>query len=80
MLTYHLRDVNSLIMDYLIKEGYPSAAEKFAMEANIEQPPDESKIRLRVQIRDAIHRGDLENAIDLIGEASPEVRRVQSSS
>lgn len=73
MLTSHLRDVNNLIMDYLINEGYPSAAEKFAMEANIEQPRDESNILLRVQIRDAIHRGDLERAIELIGEASPQV-------
>ena len=68
-----LRDVNNLIMDYLINEGYPSAAEKFAMEANIEQPPDDSNIVLRVQIRDSIHRGDLQQAIELIGEASPEV-------
>ena len=73
MLTGNLRDVNNLIMDYLINEGYPSAAEKFAMEANIEQPPDDSNIQLRVQIRDAIHRGDLQQAIELIGEASPEV-------
>jgi glucose-induced degradation protein 8 len=69
------RDVNNLIMDYLISEGYPSAAEKFAMEANIEQPPDDSNILLRVQIRDSIHRGDLQQAIELIGDASPEVRR-----
>ncbi|ETN41907.1 uncharacterized protein HMPREF1541_03846 [Cyphellophora europaea CBS 101466] len=73
MLTGNLRDVNNLIMDYLINEGYPSAAEKFAMEANIEQPPDDSNIQLRVQIRDAIHRGDLQQAIELIGEASPEL-------
>jgi glucose-induced degradation protein 8 len=67
------RDVNNLIMDYLINEGYPSAAEKFAMEANIEQPSDDSNILLRVQIRDSIHRGDLQQAIELISEASPEV-------
>lgn len=67
-------------MDYLINEGYPSAAEKFAMEANIEQPPDESNILLRVQIRDSIHRGDLQQAIEMIGEASPEVRLRKFSS
>jgi hypothetical protein len=67
-----LRDVNNLIMDYLINEGYPSAAEKFAKEANIEQPTDEN-IQERVRIREAIHRGDLEHAIELIGDVSPEV-------
>ena len=79
MLTYHHSDVNSLIMDYLIKEGYPSAAEKFAMEANIEQPSDDSSIVYRVQISNAIHRGDLEKAIELIGEVSPEVCQPQPS-
>ena len=68
------RDVNNLIMDYLVTEGYPSAAEKFAMEANIERAPDHSFIEQRVQIRDSIHRGDLQQAIELINDLNPEVR------
>jgi glucose-induced degradation protein 8 len=68
------RDVNLLIMDYLIKEGYPSAAEKFAKEANIEMQPDSSAIEQRVQIRKAILRGDLQNAIELINDLNIEVR------
>jgi LisH len=60
-------------MDYLITEGYPSAAEKFAMEANIERQPDHSFIEQRVQIRDSIHRGDLQQAIELINDLNPEV-------
>lgn len=60
-------------MDYLITEGYPSAAEKFAMEANIERQPDHTFIDQRVQIRDSIHRGDLQQAIELINDLNPEV-------
>jgi hypothetical protein len=61
-------------MDYLITEGYPSAAEKFAAEANIQPKTDLSCINERVQIRDSIHRGDLQAAIELINELNPEVR------
>ena len=60
-------------MDYLITEGYPSAAEKFAAEANIQPKADLSCINERVQIRESIHRGDLQAAIDFINELSPEV-------
>merc|ERR1712169_13000 len=66
-------DVNNLIMDYLITEGYPSAAEKFAAEANIQPKADLSCIQERVQIRDSIHRGDLQAAIELINELNPEL-------
>jgi glucose-induced degradation protein 8 len=65
--------VNNLIMDYLITEGYPSAAEKFAAEANIHPTVDFGGIQERVQIRESIHRGDLQAAIELINELNPEV-------
>jgi hypothetical protein len=35
-------------MDYLISEGYPRAAEKFAKEANIQLPLEEESIQSRV--------------------------------
>ncbi|RMD43825.1 hypothetical protein DV735_g1298, partial [Chaetothyriales sp. CBS 134920] len=66
-------DMNNLIMEYLITEGYPSAAEKFAREANIEQQPDHNSIQQRVNIRESIHRGDLQQAIDLINDLEPEL-------
>jgi len=72
-------DVNNLIMDYLITEGYPSAAEKFAAEANIRPRADFSCIQERVQIRDSIHRGDLQAAIEFINELNPEVSSVHDS-
>lgn len=79
------RDINNLIMDYLITEGYPSAARKFAAEANIQAKADFESINERVQIRDSIHRGDLQTAIEKINELNPQVsesagsKRVQSS-
>jgi glucose-induced degradation protein 8 len=68
------RDINNLIMDYLVTEGYPSAAQKFATEANIKPKADLESIKERVEIRDLIHRGDLQTAIEKINEVNPQVR------
>lgn len=67
-------DINNLIMDYLITEGYPSAARKFAMEANIQPKTDLESVQERVEIRESIHRGDMQTAIEKINELNPQVR------
>ena len=60
-------------MDYLITEGYPSAARKFAIEANIQPNTDFESINERVEIRDSIHKGDMQTAIEKINELNPQV-------
>ena len=50
-------------MDYLISEGYPSAAQKFAHEANIAPMLDVEPIQERVEIREAIDAGDIQTAM-----------------
>lgn len=67
------RDINLVIMDYLINEGYPSAAQKFAKEANIQPSADAEAIQQRVGIRNAIHAGDIQLAIERINELNPQV-------
>lgn len=70
-------------MDYLVTNGYPSAAKKFAIEANIQPKVDVESIQERVEIRCAIHSGDIQTAIEKINELNPQVciftRRVYSS-
>lgn len=66
-------DLNSVIMDYLVSEGYPSAAQKFALEANIQPQVDVESIRERVEIRNAIYGGDIQSAIEQINELNPQV-------
>lgn len=61
-------------MDYLITNGYPAAAKKFAVEANIQLRADEA-IQQRVEIRTAIHSGNIQLAIEKINELNPEVRQ-----
>lgn len=68
-------DINWVIMDYLVSEGYPGAAEKFAHETNLCQPADIEGIRERVKIRNAIHGGRIDEAVGLINEVDPEVSR-----
>lgn len=68
-----LRDINFVIMDYLISEGYPRAAEKFAKEANMQLPVDEESIQYRVEIRKAIHAGDIDTAVNKINDLNPQV-------
>lgn len=66
-------DINWVIMDYLVSEGYPGAAEKFAQETNLPTPVDNESIRERVQIRNAIHGGRVDEAIEMVNEIDPEV-------
>ncbi|KAK4494557.1 hypothetical protein PRZ48_013913 [Zasmidium cellare] len=66
-------DINWVIMDYLVSEGYPGAAEKFAQETNICNPADMGDIRERVRIRKAIHDGRVDDAVEMINELDPEI-------
>lgn len=69
-----LRDINYLVMDYLVTNGYPSAAKRFALEANIQPKADVESIQERVEIRNAIHSGDIQTAIEKINELNSQVR------
>lgn len=67
------RDLNRLIMDYLVIEGYKSAAEEFSQEANLTPPVDFESIESRMNIREALQRGDVEDAITRVNDLNPEV-------
>lgn len=64
-------------MDYLITNGYPAAAKKFAVEANIQPKADPESIQSRVEIRTAIHSGNIQSAVEKINELNPQVRNNQ---
>jgi glucose-induced degradation protein 8 len=73
ILTATLSDLNRLIMDYLVIEGYKSAAEEFSQEANLTPPVDFESIESRMDIREALQRGDVEEAITRVNDLNPEV-------
>lgn len=60
-------------MDYLVIEGYKSAAEKFGEEAGVPPKVDFQSIESRMKVREALQRGDVEDAIVRMNELNPEV-------
>lgn len=54
-------------------EGYRSAAEEFSQEANITPPVDFESIEIRMDIREALQRGDIEDAIIRVNDLNPDV-------
>ncbi|KAG6862396.1 hypothetical protein C0995_011836 [Termitomyces sp. Mi166 len=66
-------DLNRLIMDYLVIEGYKRAAEEFSQEADIAPPVDFESIESRMNIREALQRGDIDDAITRVNDLNPEI-------
>ncbi|KAF9455119.1 hypothetical protein P691DRAFT_800122 [Macrolepiota fuliginosa MF-IS2] len=60
-------------MDYLVIEGYKSAAEEFSEEAHLTPPMDFESIESRMDIREALQRGDVEDAITRVNDLNPEI-------
>lgn len=68
------RDLNRLVMNYLVIEGYKDAAEQFSLESGLEPTIDLESIQERMEIRHAIQSGDVDTAIELVNDVNPEVR------
>ncbi len=69
-----VRDLNRLVMDYLVIEGYKSAAEEFSLESGVQPAVDFASIESRRNIREALNRGDVQEAITRVNDLNPEVR------
>ena len=66
-------DMNKLVMNYLVIQGYKDAAEKFAREANIPPNVDLSTIQDRMNVRTAVESGHIDEAIERVNDLDPEV-------
>ena len=63
-------------MNYLVHQGYPSAAVSFAREANLALSKESvESITARMEVRNKIHAGDIAGAIHDINTLNPQVRR-----
>ncbi|KAI9102816.1 CTLH/CRA C-terminal to lish motif domain-containing protein [Phlyctochytrium arcticum] len=67
------RDLNKLIMNYLVIEGYKDAAEKFSRESGLQPGIDLTSIEDRMNIRNAIQSGKIEDAIEKVNDLDPEI-------
>lgn len=66
-------DINALILDYLTVEGYPQAAANFSKEANLQPMQEDPAIEARQKIRNLIHQGNIQAAIESLNSLDPEV-------
>uniref|UniRef100_A0A336MT85 CSON006270 protein n=1 Tax=Culicoides sonorensis TaxID=179676 RepID=A0A336MT85_CULSO len=66
-------DVNKLIMNYLITEGFKEAAEKFQAESGVEPDVDLSSLDNRILIREAVQDGRIQEATHLVNQLHPEL-------
>ncbi|XP_037048210.1 glucose-induced degradation protein 8 homolog [Bradysia coprophila] len=66
-------DMNKLIMNYLVTEGFKEAAEKFQSEAGVEPTVELNTLDNRILIRDAVQSGRVQEATHLVNQLHPEL-------
>lgn len=66
-------DMNKLIMNYLVTEGFKEAAEKFQQESGISPSMELDSLDDRIRIRDAIQSGRIQEATALVNQLHPEL-------
>ncbi|KAL0398615.1 UNVERIFIED_CONTAM: protein GID8 [Sesamum radiatum] len=65
-------DMNKLVMNFLVTEGYVEAAEKFRLESGTEPDIDLATITDRMAVKKAVQSGNVEDAIEKVNDLNPE--------
>jgi len=65
--------MNKLVMNYLVTEGFKDAAERFQEEAGVSAGQDLGMLDNRINIRDSIQAGKIEEAISLVNHLHPQL-------
>uniref|UniRef100_A0A182JKV3 CTLH domain-containing protein n=2 Tax=Anopheles atroparvus TaxID=41427 RepID=A0A182JKV3_ANOAO len=66
-------DINKLIMNYLVTEGFKEAAEKFQAESGVVPSVDLNSLDNRILIREAVQNGCIQEATHLVNQLHPEL-------
>ncbi|XP_055711292.1 glucose-induced degradation protein 8 homolog isoform X1 [Phlebotomus papatasi] len=66
-------EMNKMIMNYLVTEGFKEAAEKFQAEAGVEPTVELNSLDNRILIRDAVQNGRIQEATHLVNQLHPEL-------
>eukprot|EP00879_Flechtneria_rotunda_P005177 GHRR01005459.1.p1 GENE.GHRR01005459.1~~GHRR01005459.1.p1 ORF type:complete len:230 (+),score=84.88 GHRR01005459.1:272-961(+) len=72
-------DMNRLVMNFLVTEGYVEAARQFEQESGTAPGVELSTIADRVEIRKAVQSGQVEEAIEKVNDLNPEILEEQQS-
>ncbi|KAL4310250.1 hypothetical protein GQ457_01G046680 [Hibiscus cannabinus] len=67
-------DMNALVMNFLVTEGYAEAAEIFRLESGTELDMDLETIKDRTAVIHALKCGNVDDAIEKINDLNPEAR------
>ena len=72
---YHLPrgEINKLIMEYLVKEGFKDAVLAFEEESGVTPGMNMSMLDDQIKIRDAVQSGSIQEAIELVNDVDPEI-------
>ncbi|KAG9133788.1 hypothetical protein Leryth_018399 [Lithospermum erythrorhizon] len=66
-------DMDKLVMNFLVTEGYVEAAEKFRSETGTEPDIDLATITDRMAVKKAVQSGNVEDAIEKVNDLNPEI-------
>ncbi|XP_064935628.1 protein GID8 homolog isoform X1 [Musa acuminata AAA Group] len=66
-------DMNKLVMNFLVTEGYVEAAEKFRVESGTEPDIDLATITDRMAVKKALQSGNVEDAIEKVNDLNPTI-------
>ncbi|RAL44812.1 hypothetical protein DM860_003571 [Cuscuta australis] len=66
-------DMNRLVMNFLVTEGFVEAAEKFRLESGTEPDIDCATITDRMAVKKAVQCGNIEDAIEKVNDLNPEI-------
>ena len=73
--SYHLprAELNKLVMEYLVKEGFKDSVQAFQSETGIEPGVNMAIMDDQIKIREAVEAGDIQTAMELVNEVDPEI-------
>ncbi|KAE9599292.1 hypothetical protein Lal_00044072 [Lupinus albus] len=66
------KDMNNMVMNFLVTEGFVDAAEKFMKESGTEHM-DLATITDRIAVKDSVQSGNIEDAIEKVNDLNPEI-------
>ncbi|KAL1537514.1 Glucose-induced degradation complex subunit, variant 2 [Salvia divinorum] len=66
-------DMNKLVMNFLVTEGYVEAAERFQLESGTKPDIDLATITDRIAVKKAVQCGNVEDAIVKVNDLDPEI-------
>jgi len=66
-------EINKLIMNYLVTEGFKDAAEKFQIESGTEPGVDLTTLDQRIKILESIQDGRITEAVQMINSFQPQL-------